>query len=165
MLLSANKDYYFEQTTLNNKLHTEMFFKGFFILSRAIFFENSHSKVSRLLFILVCVSMGHDHFQNNEMCISWEHTRPTTVFFSYIKRQKTQLGKRGSKSVELLLSALLRKELRFKQSLPMRKCNTQPLFLVYVGCFFLMVCSRGLRERQTHSNMHAYMRPLFGKQF
>ena len=65
----------FEQKTLNCAFSTV------YSMFRALFFENSCSKASRLLLIFICVSMGHAYFQNNEIRISWEPTRPAMVFF------------------------------------------------------------------------------------
>ena len=39
-------------------------------------------KTSGLLFIFICASTGHTHFQNNEIHISWGAARPAMVFFS-----------------------------------------------------------------------------------
>jgi len=55
----------------------------FYSLSRALFFKNSCNKVSEWLFIVICLSTCHAHFQNNEIRISWKPTRYATVFFSY----------------------------------------------------------------------------------
>jgi len=55
----------------------------FYSPSRVLFLENSHNKACGLLFIFVRVTMGNAHFQNNQIHISWEPTRPATVFFSY----------------------------------------------------------------------------------
>ena len=72
---------YFEQTTLNNKLNTEVFSQLFYSGSRALFFENSCSNASELRLIFGHASMGHANFQNNEICISWEPHGLLQCFF------------------------------------------------------------------------------------
>ena len=42
---------------------TQKYFLNSFYMYCTLFFENSSSKASGLLFIFVCVSMGHAHFQ------------------------------------------------------------------------------------------------------
>ena len=68
----------------------------FYSLSRALFLKNSRNKVPWLLFIFARVNTSHAHFQNNEMHISSESTRPAKA----LKQQKTVPGKPGSKSVK-----------------------------------------------------------------
>ena len=101
-------------------------------LSIVLFFENSSSKASGLLFIFAHVSTGHAHFQNDEICIPWMPMRPSTVF-SVAEFTK----KAGSKVCEQLLHRafnLGKKPIPSRQSLPVSKC---PLLLVHtlLSCF------------------------------
>ena len=74
---------------LNNTLCTEVSFQMFYNMSSVLFFKNSINKVSGLLFSFFCVSMGHSHFWNKEICIFWVPTRPSAMFFSCIMPEKS----------------------------------------------------------------------------
>ena len=67
-----------------------------FIVSRALFFND---KSSALLFIFVCISMGHAFFKAMRYAFPGS-LQGLLQCFSVVKWQKTLLGKLGSKSVE-----------------------------------------------------------------
>ena len=84
MLLSVAKDVYLSNfsKTIYNTLHTEIrIFLTVLYLSIIIFFENSFSNAPGLLFIFVCISTGHAHFPNNEICIPWIPMRLSMIVF------------------------------------------------------------------------------------
>jgi len=89
----------FKQLLSNNTIRSEASSQLFYSLSILLFFENSSSKASGLLFIFVCVSTGYAHFSNDEICISCEPDRPTSVFFS-CETAVNMVRKSGLKSVE-----------------------------------------------------------------
>ena len=75
MLVSVAKDAY-----LSNHSKTTHYAQNY--LPIVLFFQNFLNKASRLLFIFIRVSMGHTHFSNNKIHISWVPVKPSTVFFS-----------------------------------------------------------------------------------
>ena len=66
----------------------------FVVLLLYLFFENFSSKASGLLFIFTHISTGHLHFSNNNICISCEPDRPTSVFFSWRTPEKPTMKAR-----------------------------------------------------------------------
>ena len=97
---------------LKNKLRAEMYYQLYYILSRALLFENSCSKVSGLLFMFVrasTLSKQRDmHFLGA--------TRPAMVFFSCEMAENTTRNA-GSKFVKS-------RSTRFstqKRNLPLKK--------------------------------------------
>jgi len=115
----------FKQLLQNNTLRTGVSYKLFHSLSTLLFFENSSSKASGLLFIFVHVSMGHAHFSNDEIHISCEPDRPNWVFLSHEKVVNT-VRKAWFKVCGESLRPVFNpaKKPAFEQSLPVRKCNT-----------------------------------------
>ena len=74
MLLSVAKDVYLNNGSKTTHYTSQLFYSPSIIL----FFWNSPNKASGLLFIFVCVRMGHAYFFNNVIRI----LGPSTVFFS-----------------------------------------------------------------------------------
>jgi len=80
--------------TEQQSTHRNIFLGVLYSLSILLFFENSSSKASRLLFIFIQVSMGHAHFSNDEIRISCEPDRPTLLFFSWRTPEKPAMKAR-----------------------------------------------------------------------
>ena len=90
MQSSAAKDAYFKpmhKTTNYTQKYLLSCLKSF--LSILLFFENSTSKTSGLLFIFIHVSRSHAHFSNDEIHIFCKPERPTLVFFSWTPEKPT----------------------------------------------------------------------------
>jgi len=81
MLLSVAKDVYLDNRSKTTHYAQNCLLNCFIVCLLYYFFQNSPNKASGLLFIFVRVSMGHAHFSNDEMHISWVPMRPSTVFF------------------------------------------------------------------------------------
>ena len=81
-VIKCCQGYVFEQLFSNNTINSETSSQLFYSLSIPLFFENSSSKASRLLFLFIRVGTGHAHFSNGEIRISCELDRPTSVFFN-----------------------------------------------------------------------------------
>jgi len=91
--------------------------------------------------------MGHAHFQNNKICISWEPTRPDMVCL---------------KSVESCSSWFLTQKRNppLSKSLPVCKCNTgflKPLFLVYGLLLVNGLLMRMLKDKQICKHLYMHM--------
>jgi len=139
----------------------------FYSLSIILFFENSSSKTSGLLFIFVLISTGHTHFSTDKLHISCESDSPTWVFFSCETAVNTA-RKAWFKVCKESLHTVFNPE----RNSPLSKTYQAlfSLYFSYMGCFHqLMVCSCGHRKTNkytyTHTHTHTHTHTLFGKQF
>ena len=66
-------------------------FSAVYSFSIMLFFENSFSKASGVLFIFIHVSMCHAHFCRDKIQVSWGPERPTPVFVSSRMPEKLDL--------------------------------------------------------------------------
>ena len=64
MLLSVTKDMYFNNTSKTTELTQKYPLNSFIVL---LFFRNSPNKALGMLFIFICIKMGHAHFSSNKM--------------------------------------------------------------------------------------------------
>ena len=120
-LLSVAKDV----PALKQHITHRSIFLTVYSLSIVLFFKNSFSKASMLLFTFVCVSVGHAHFSTDEIRISCEPDRPTWVFFSC----KTAVNMARKAWFEVCGKSLCtvfnpERNLPLSKSLPVRKRNT-----------------------------------------
>ena len=118
------------------------------------------SKLPELLLIFSCISTGHSHFQNNQIYILWEPTRPTTVFF----RQESPLGRPVSKFVKSTYVQFSTQERKppLSPSLPMHN-----LCLAFMSCMWTAFPHLGVERltsvccacihASTHAHTHAFL--------
>jgi len=113
----------------------------FYSLSVESYLENSSCKASSLLFSFDQVSTCHTHFSNDEICISCEPERPTSVFlFFSCKMVINTTKKHGLKSVESRSAwfSTQKRNSPLSKCLPVRKSLFSLYFLYIYGLLLPM---------------------------
>ena len=165
MLLSVAKDAY-----LNNCSKTTHYAHNYLLNCSILFFLNSSSKASGLLFIFVHVSTGHAHFPNDEIYTFLGCPWGLVHCFSLVKCLKSLLGKLASKSVDgryTLFSIGKETHLRGRAYLcVIVKQALFSLYYLYTGCF--QASSKGLlmwvrKDKQMYIHTHTFCKNNFRK--
>ena len=127
----------------------------FYSLPIVLFFRNSSGKVSGLLFIFFCIVTPT--FQMTRCAYPGAYKAQYSVFFGCRKPdRKSSLKVCGWL---LCLASIQERNSPSRQSLPVHKCNIQPLLLVYIYKLlsYLKIFPCGCRNINRYTQMHAYI--------